>query len=36
MSYFITVSIRFHVQRCGMMESSAGRKENGVNMSENG
>ena len=30
MKYFITVSIRFHVQRCKMMESSARRKGNEV------
>ena len=35
MKYFIRVSIRFHVQRCKMMESSAGRKGNEVNISEN-
>ena len=35
MKYFITVSIHFHVQQCKMMESSAGKKENEVNISEN-
>ena len=35
MKYFTRVSIRFHVQRCKMMESSAERKGNEVNISEN-